>query len=1015
MSVSIIHLSDIHVRAESGISRRDAERVVAASMEFIKSSDSVVLAVTGDIAFSGKRTEYDRIKDFIHEISNKVRELNRRFYIALCPGNHDCDFSGSQAVRDVLINDIKKDITGVISPEIVDVCLSVQAEYRSFSEWCDELSDDFHSQKSGRVYDVRSIIDDNEIIEFCCLNAAWMSQINESQGELSFPFVSEIDLDTDVSIRVGLIHHPLNWYAQSHYHPLREFVRSKLSLLLSGHEHSQGATVQIDSGERETIFFESAALFPSGGEQKSGFGVLRIDVSEGLLESRQFGNAGGVYDLEDERNIAINTRKLRGDGQLEVSKEFISVLKDPGGSFSKNGVSIDDIESVYVYPDMLVCGQDDVSETVSSDRLLDESFSSKSIVLGDEKSGRTALLGKIFSDFYRQGKYPIYIDALSIGSVSSDSLKKEINSSFRNQYCVSSDANYFNLPPDKMCFLVDNVNQVRGGIKNVAPLLRFLDGNSDHILCTADEAFSLGEIIGKDIATVVSNFRSFKMQPFGKALRLKLVRKWFGVSFSGAVSDLDRKVYEANRLLNVVVGKSFVPATPFYLLILMQSVDLNDSKKLVDAGLSDYYHYLIVKGLSDAGVSSDEHDEIFNYIACMAWEVRNSEDYYLTEHQARDFNSRFCDKYTKVDFKERTDVLVRARIIVSSSSGYYFRYPYEYYYFLGKYMGARDDSEIHDYIKACLNSLNKKRSSDTILFYLYHSKNSPVIQGLISAISGSFGQFSEFDFSKDARGVDGLVDSVSSIRLAVCNPDARQLEVADMEDQAVSNGAGDHSEDFDLPDDELSSDENMIRNFYLLSRVSEILGQAVTVYYGSMERDVKQKCIGEILSGYLRFIGALAGSIQSNIDEFAESVATFLLGGENADGGADDVRKRAVAFQFACAIFSGFIIKSVSSVSSPRLFDDVSALCEGRGESYKLIRMAHWLSRPAPIPLQELKQLAREVRDNKSAYQALRGLVIYRLSMYHATPDMKQAALDLLDISESAKKALTLESRTLLD
>lgn len=1013
MSIAIIHLSDLHFRGgEAGLDRI-ARSITQRANRCIRKCDAVVIAITGDIAFSGKEKEYDSAKKLIESIVSLIEKKDRKLYIITCPGNHDCDFSGSQDVRDMLIGKMKDNPEDGITDDIIRHCLSVQSEYESFSDWCLSKSDEPARKNKGLLYSIIAIESKGEVIEFCSLNAAWMSQIKEAQGELLFPRLpTKDDVSEDVSARIGLIHHPLNWYSQSSYHPLRSFVKGRVSILLSGHEHSGSTYFQTDSGGRDTLLLEAASLFPGGDEAERGFSILKIDSEDGVVEVNNYSEGDDDFEESDSFTRAINSRKLKSNDSFEINCNFLEVVKDPGGNFTKNGIQIDNIEDVYVFPDLKKTSSGDEGENFCSDKILDESFSSKAIVIGDEKSGRTSFLHQVFTGFFRQGKFPVIIDATSLASVSKDSLERHVRVCFVNQYDVSKDNfDCFTLDNSRLCLLIDNLDGARGGMKNVARLLSASVELFDHVVASADMAFSFSEMIGKDIAEITAVFDTFEIAPFGRAQRLKLIQKWCLLSGPKDKAELDKRTYDCDRMINAVVGTSMVPASPFYLMILLQSIDLNDAGRLQNAAFSDYYHYLLVKGLMDAGVPQNEYLEVFNYLACLAWWVRDSEDYFCSDKTLNDFNDYFGEKYTRVDLEKRKKALLRARILSRGGGGFYFRYPYEYYYCLGKYIGDRSlDDDVADFLKYCAETINKKRSADIILFYLYHQKDSGLIQRLTHVLSECFSVYEELDLVDQAIELSALVDGVSKVEVDCSDTDKNQIAVAEMQDNAERGGAPRGKGDFDLPVKDGASDaENLIRTIYLMFRVSEILGQILTVYYGVMERDVKKVCIGEIFSSHLRLAGLFVSTAENNIDSFVSTVHSFFLRGEET---SSEQEKRASAFHYAALVISGLLIKAIKAISSDKLSDDIVSI-ESDNENlvYKILRLGHVLSMPNEIPISELRSTLKECAENRSVFEVLRVLVLYRITLFHTKSEQKQQVFDLFEISQMDRKRLALNSR----
>lgn len=70
MSLSIIHFSDIHLKGEKDALIDKTEKLKTACVSSLPSNGDVVIVISGDIAFSGKRQQYDLARDVIEDVAN---------------------------------------------------------------------------------------------------------------------------------------------------------------------------------------------------------------------------------------------------------------------------------------------------------------------------------------------------------------------------------------------------------------------------------------------------------------------------------------------------------------------------------------------------------------------------------------------------------------------------------------------------------------------------------------------------------------------------------------------------------------------------------------------------------------------------------------------------------------------------------------------------------------------------------------------------------------------------------
>src|SRR5206468_10138158 len=98
MKAAILHISDIHFQAaRTNPVMGRPEAIVAALRSADPLLDGCIVAVTGDIAFSGKDEEYALANQFFKELRTSLERVPGFKFVRsfLVPGNHDCDFGRS--------------------------------------------------------------------------------------------------------------------------------------------------------------------------------------------------------------------------------------------------------------------------------------------------------------------------------------------------------------------------------------------------------------------------------------------------------------------------------------------------------------------------------------------------------------------------------------------------------------------------------------------------------------------------------------------------------------------------------------------------------------------------------------------------------------------------------------------------------------------------------------------------------------------------------------------------------
>jgi predicted MPP superfamily phosphohydrolase len=132
----IVHLSDLHCKADGGnnvvSNRAEAIGNALAARFDIQRPDVCVIALTGDIGYSGDPKEYAVASELLRTLRAHLSgRLKAPVHIVTTPGNHDCNFRNETSVRTTLLDALSHD---GIDQAIVDECVKVQTDYRTFAQ-----------------------------------------------------------------------------------------------------------------------------------------------------------------------------------------------------------------------------------------------------------------------------------------------------------------------------------------------------------------------------------------------------------------------------------------------------------------------------------------------------------------------------------------------------------------------------------------------------------------------------------------------------------------------------------------------------------------------------------------------------------------------------------------------------------------------------------------------------------------------------------------------------------------
>lgn len=264
MKFGILHLSDLHISSDRDKLFSQVELIKSAINPRITEQLAVILAYTGDIAFSGKAEEYEAAYHFHGNLLAALSQIPKVQILGTVgiPGNHDCDFSAAGDARPVLLSSVGSNIESVnLEGESIQQLAKVQSNFFAFLQ---KLNGGHQVDAGKRLYWSAALNWMGKRIIVQCLNTAVTSRLKEQPGQLYFPVQAVPDEAPDAEYVATLLHHPYGWLEPGNARELRRRVESTSDIVLSGHEHDSDSYLRVSRSGDETNYIEGGALQSSG-------------------------------------------------------------------------------------------------------------------------------------------------------------------------------------------------------------------------------------------------------------------------------------------------------------------------------------------------------------------------------------------------------------------------------------------------------------------------------------------------------------------------------------------------------------------------------------------------------------------------------------------------------------------------------------------------------------------------------------------------------------------------------
>lgn len=277
--VRILHLSDFHFSQDTALDADEVLRGISDAVRQLASEGHApdFIAITGDVAYSGKAAEYALARQWIEQRLLAALPGFDPANLLIVPGNHDVDRSTiteeSQVIQEYLLSKgqdaIAKHMQGINNRLLVsrlDAYQDFVKHYRNYlpdEPWWAEIRT------------VRGIE-----IGFAGLCSAWLSGKKEEQGNLAlgrYQINKVLQRLADVPIRIALLHHPYSYLRGFDGEECEQRLQKDYMIILRGHLHKEKSRVILspDSSSLELAAGSSYA----GSDYPNAFQLIELDAA----------------------------------------------------------------------------------------------------------------------------------------------------------------------------------------------------------------------------------------------------------------------------------------------------------------------------------------------------------------------------------------------------------------------------------------------------------------------------------------------------------------------------------------------------------------------------------------------------------------------------------------------------------------------------------------------------------------------------------------------------------------
>ena len=888
MSISIIHLTDIHMVSDAVkntiLSRK--QQLYNACYSVLSPEDSAVIIISGDIASSGKVKEYENAFELIDFLQQELSQyLLCDLKVLMVPGNHDCDFETKYPLRERLLSTFDASLN--IDLELLSSVTCVQNSFFEFSE----LFSKYDPNSLCNLYEITC--GTNKLL-FQMVNSAWMSQKQEQPGKIIIPQNGFKNIDADnYDCVFTVMHHPYNWLHPDNCTEFLHYIRQTTDVLLIGHEHQKDSFTS--KGEKWLITEFHGKELQNASDTDSAFSIYQFDEGFQNITTYDFFWRDGLYRTANTCSNMFMRNTLTASLMLVPSKVYINeYVDDPGMIIVHENADTIRLSEIYCWPDLEQIEIHDATtitqvKKITSDVPMQLLKSSISVIVGDSLSGKTSLAKMLFRDYAQGEKCCLLLKGDELNTIVPTNLRERINAIFINEYSADSVERFRQLPPEKRIIIVDDFNNVPYHDERRSNILSFLGQFASNVIIFTDNELETRLICSKLTTPESIDVNYYRVCNFGNTKRYEFIKNWYciGDEYANGDIEVESRIKNSFERINALLGGSrgFIPATPIYLINLLQNIDSAMPTSFSGSQYGFLYDSLINKSMSAIKYKNSGALNIdINIMSMLAFHMLRAKNNTFSKTDFLQISSKFSDqKKVSVNPEALISNMITSRLIQEigpNANIFKFRYPYVFYYFSGRYIAYNlSVPEVSEEIDYMSQRLYNEKYGNIIIFVCHFANSIKIIENILLIAYSSLEQYDMFDFDKHKdifeRATD-IMDSILTKSVVGTENDVNdhcKSKLIAKDKMGLQDGSVHEPTEIT---DEIVEKEKDLASLSAAMRTLDVLGQIIMNYPGDIDGDVKILIIDEIHKLGMRITEAMLSTLRLLERDFVEYVVGYV-------------------------------------------------------------------------------------------------------------------------------------------
>ena len=491
-----------------------------------------------------------------------------------------------------------------------------------------------------------------------------------------------------------------------------------------------------------------------------------------------------LRELEMDSKNNFNFEKLgqiKGEesNELTFSDEYKAYLDELGAPIINSGAGQLGFDDVYILPDF----NDELAKLDKSEKQHIDSFEFEErmlslnnkiwLISGDKESGKTSLIKYLSKKFLSTGIFPLSFNEKFIKKLSfQKNIETQLEKLISVQYGSVNIEKYIQCLKEKKVAIIDDWDNLSLSKKSEAELIESLLQNFKSIIILVNDSSSSKTSLLSLVKEVDGDVVNFEIKKFGYAKRDELIKKWIEISDDTLFHDkecLFREIKETSEKVNAVIGRSYVPQYPLYVLIVLQSIQMGKSLTEFNNRSNSYFYEVLIKQLLiRVGISTESIATLDNYLSYLSYKIFTSAKKSISYDEWKEFHEKYVENYDLEpkhhEFSEYRKKLIDSRIIRKfGDDDYTFNYKYVLYYFVAKWLTDNISLDItKNEINKLIEDIDIELNSSVLIFVTHLSKNPYVLDKIVKVSNSIFANEPALRLDDDVISLNDLIEVIPS-------------------------------------------------------------------------------------------------------------------------------------------------------------------------------------------------------------------------------------------------------------